>query len=211
MKKLAALLIFGASVTIGGVTYVLFQPRQDTTLAELLDAGFGDVCNPALVACEGRLDDDCRTRPDGGLRPRYVTLRLQAFRCVGPDGGAYLWPRLPRARREAVRDCFEPLRSFAEDCDVLEADTCSDSSVCAAGLDESPAWAGAQDKCACRRIPAAGGGACAVPVSDGGVRNIPFGTTAEAPFGGAGCVRKPCVEALGEQGQSMPVECGGAP
>lgn len=203
MRRLLALVALGGFVTLGGVTYRLFQPEEGVTRAQLLDAGFADVCAPAVIACEGRLDDDCRERPDGGLRPRYVTLRLQAIRCE-VDGGQYLWPRFPRAQ---VRECFRPLRGLDESCVVVDATCASTPDICAAGLDDAPPWTAAQDACACRRKPDAGGGNCFTALPDGGPINTPYGVTVQPPFVGAGCVRKPCVEALGEWGASMPEEC----
>ncbi len=209
-QRLAALLFATGTLVAGGVTYLVLSPRPGVTLEDLRDAGIDARCNPALVECDMRLREACRTKPDGGRRPRYLTVRMGGYLCERDAGYPILVKRLAR--------CLEPIDdSF---CRVVEADGCSDSEACGDDVadsndeDSSPqprfrAWL---QSCACRTP----GTVCARANPDGGTAiNIPLGVTWPYPVGGAGCVRKACVEVAGEQGQSWPDECrladGGMP
>lgn len=188
-KKLIALLAVLGTATIGGVQYYLAGVKPGVTRAELLDAGIDDACDPVEISCQGR--DLCQNmRADGGLSPRYRTVKMLAWQCVRPGNPTpVLVTRLPM---QSGHDCFEPLGEDA--CQVVGA-----------SFDDggSPSVAVDVDRCACRER----GKICRYQEADGGLTLMQFAQTYPSPFTGAGCVRKSCVEAMGEQGMSMPEEC----
>lgn len=189
MRKLKALLAAVGLATIGGVAFLVVVPKEGVTRADLLDAGITEHCDPVVVTCAGR--DLCRNvRADGGLSPRYRTIRALAYRCDRPGEQE---PAL--ILRTTQPECFEPLGG--DTCEVVGA-TVDDGGT---GVQAEP------DRCACRQR----GQMCRYPNPDGGL-GIPMNLdqTYPPPFSqhvGAGCVRKACVEAAGEQGMSMPEEC----
>lgn len=183
--RLRALLAAIGLVTISGTLYMLATVRPGVSRADLLDAGITAECDPVQVACAGR--DLCRnTLADGGLSPRYLTLRMLGYQCNRDGGDPLLILRVTQP------NCFEPVGPPGDACQVLGA-TFDDGGLGVQGL---------PDRCACR----ARGQVCRKP--DGGL--MTFDTTYPAPFAqyiGAGCTRKVCSEMAGEQGQSMPSEC----
>ncbi len=196
------LIVLGAAVTIGGSLFVLFRPRAGVTRDQLVSAGFtSQACAPVVVECEGYLEDECRVRPDGGMRPRYATAKLQAIRCDLDDAGTpLLWIRSPRLSQ--VRDCFHPIGDVSRSCAVVDP-ACADADLWGVDMDGEPASKPAQERCACHQMDA---GNCRANIAlDGGLAVVPPGVTVSAPFVGPGCVRKTCVELFGES--SMPAEC----
>jgi hypothetical protein len=196
MNKLKALLVPVAIITVGGLSLLIAYPRQGTTRGELLDAGIEEACDVAHLECQVR--NHCRSLPDGGQRPRYGTVEVKGYLCQrqGIDALVVRWPR------NAQRECYELIGDNA--CRfVTDAGTCTDPSVC----DDSNGTPVRQatDRCACRRPDA---GQCRTPNPDGGTPlQTPLGVTIQPPFGGAGCVAKPCDEFEGEQGESWPEAC----
>lgn len=206
-----ALVALGGVVVIGSTTYLLVRPHEGVTKAQLVAAGYdAEHCAPVVVECEAWREDDCRLKPDGGLKPRYLTGRLQAIRCyldAGEPTPPLLWIRPPRQFVDAggfkgMRDCYHPIGDISTACKVVD-EACTDALLCNVDLDEEPNERASQERCACRQVDA---GPCRFIWPDGGLSpNIPRNFTIPEPFQGAGCVRKTCVELFGEE--SMPEEC----
>lgn len=197
--KQMSLIVTGATVTLSGLAYLLFRPLPSTSLQDWQDAGFPAICAPVIVECEGWLENDCRDLPDGGLRRKYVTLKLQAVQCEQDGGVPLLWIRSPR-HASTLRDCFHPLGKVSQACEVVDS-ACTDPELCE--QTEEPPSKPAAHRCACRNVDA---GPCVHVLADGGFLPRPRNMTIPPPFGGAGCVRKPCVELFGGE-SSMPAEC----
>lgn len=208
-------------VMLGGITYEVFRARPNAEWADFLDAGISDICASAHIECQVR--NFCQDLPDGGRRPRYGTIELKGYVCPHvielPDGGDFdagsaLLMRLPQAeqtftRRDggtysAIADCFDVMGPVDSACRFVEdAGLCTDPTACDDTGGARP-WKLAADRCVCWDPSA---GPCRIRGLDGGPQQIPVGATEAAPALGTGCVRKPCTEAAGEQGQSWPSAC----
>lgn len=142
-----------------------------------------ELIDAGLADCQ-RADVTCPIRRilDGGTQYRTVTV---GARWCGPDAGLVL-PSLPGNAEYFRPDlCRRALPTIAEG---TELDV--------------------QDECAC-----SSGAGCTVPNPDGGALPIPAPPRETlgpgyrfATFAGAGCIRKPCGEIIGQS--SWPAACG---
>ncbi len=193
MRRLRALLLPAGLVFVGGVAYLFARPEPGVTVADLLDAGIDEHCERVQFTAEVR--DRCQnTLPDGGLSPRYRSVRDVAYVCQNDAGPPVLIPRW--FTRPALRNCYAVV---SEDSVQILGPTFDDGGQ--AVLPEP-------GRCACR----ARGQVCRWTGMDGGLQLMGFNNTyeaAQAPFVGPGCVRRNCVEwDEGDgTGHSMPREC----
>lgn len=196
--RLAALIIIGPLVVLGGAAYFLGRIPPSVTRAQLLDAGINAECTKAAIVCEGRFF--C-ARDGGEPKRRVGTLGIQAFLC--PSGGSLvIVPRLPMFNG---KDCFEPRGSFSEACEVIAGvdGGCNDPDLCP---DDTQAPQRAeQDRCFCRQMDA---GACRwLGLPDGGPKLMGARNIHPGPVQGPACVMAPCGTFAGEEEAAVPPEC----
>ncbi len=213
--RLRALLMIAGFAIAAGTSYWVMTPRPGILRGDLADAGINADCSPFLVDCAAR--NLCQsTLSDGGLSRRYLTVRVLYYRCppmlehvrcsdggLNPgcwdagDGLPSLIPRWPR--NDAGSDCYEPVGPPGEACNVLGATFDDGGQGVLASV----------DRCACRPTDA---GMCRSPNPDGGALGVPmnYRQTYAAPFAqytGPSCIRTPCGEMMGEQGQALDTDC----
>lgn len=181
-------------LAVGGVTYRVLAPRPGVTVGDLRAASIFAECPPQLLTCAVR-QTSAACYP---AQRRYRTLETAAFVC-STDGGLggllFRWPR------QGGQDCVEVAGDPSEACTLAP---CNGDPLCADDGGTSFDFRAAQDRCACRPSD---GGVCRYQLPDGGTPLMKFGLEYQAPFAGAGCVRKACGEMDGDQGLSMPPEC----
>ena len=190
-------------VVLGGISTVLLVPEPGVTLSELTDGGVMEDLAPVQLRCRMKLLDECRDLPDGGMRRRYFTGKLQGLygtRSFADETGETRergFLLLPPKYRQCVRivGSMEEACSFVEPPDA----GCTDNAVCSASTPQPE-----QNACACR----AAAGACRRVLPDGGLgTNWPLGVTlSPGTWGGAGCVRKFCGPEQAGEGD-WPEEC----
>lgn len=194
--RLRQLLMVVGSVGVLGsaglVGYFVVGPRPGASNAELIDAGILEAPR-AQMRCRVRVEDECRDLPDGGRRPRYLTMRGEVA-VLDRDGGrdAIVSRWVPRG----AADCIERLA-----CEFLEEDGCTDETYCDGVLGGRVE----QHRGACARTDA---GPCRIRMEDGGLRAAPIGNV--LPPGlwqGPGCFRVFEGPTLAGEYAPLPEEC----
>lgn len=202
--RLRALLIAVGTVTVIGTATLVSVYRPGSTgagKAQLTDAGLL-LCPQVRLAC--RVRNLCRS-----LGSRYGTWEVCARDCGALDGGGgYVlrWPTVDGGTQQGTggqgAECLEVLGACEPTGGALPPGDkfCSDDGG-AGGMFPSRIVA---DACACS--PGEGVG-CEMLGDDGGWGEALLGMTLMAGAWRGACLRKPCVEAAGEQGASWPVGC----
>ena len=178
-SKLKALIISFGAIILGGVTYAVWIPTPAATGDDFIDAGIANSVKHR-ISCEVR--NVCPDF-DGG---RYKTVELRAYR-----DGTDMLVQIPRV---ADRDCWQLVGDVSNACSVVEANACSDPTICTGATLVRDVVSG----CACSKGPL-----CLVS----GLPAIQGATLAAGTWAGADCVPKTCREVAGDQGFSWPDSC----
>lgn len=181
-SKLAALASILGVVVVGGVSTVVWQPDETTTVADLADAGVG-TCPVRLVTCNWRVDaDGASVLEDAGISVGrgYRTLGARVRVCTN-----------------GIRDVvFPPLPQRAG---ALAALAVPDLDSCTVDPDPGGAlWRAAPS--ACVAAPLDGGRLCRRTERDGGFRWFGAGNRMlrGESNGHATCEDVPCVVFAGD-------------